>query len=61
MKLKEGDKVTHPDFGTGEIFEVSELLGFVNIALDEDYQTVDGRIRNMVVVPTDSVTLTPQP
>jgi hypothetical protein len=48
--LAAGDKVNHPLFGNGEIFEISQMLGFADVNLDEGYTDKSGRKRDTVIV-----------
>jgi hypothetical protein len=49
--LAAGDKVNHPSFGNGEIFEISQMLGFADVNLDKAYIDKSGRKRDTVIVP----------
>jgi hypothetical protein len=47
--------VKHPLFGTGKIFEMSEMLGFADVNLDEPYVDNNGGKRDTVIVPINEL------
>lgn len=49
--FQKGDKVIHSEYGTGEIFELSYELGFVDINLDIPFINSKGRKKDTVIVP----------
>lgn len=57
--LAAGDKVKHPSFGTGEIFEISYIIGFADVNLDEAYIDKNGRKRDTIIVPISELVACP--
>lgn len=57
MEFKIGDRIVHPEYGSGEIFEISKTMGFVDINLDEPYTNIENRIKTSVIVPITEIKL----
>jgi hypothetical protein len=53
--LNPGDQVEHPEYGTGEVFEISDTFQSADINLDKEYTDQDGNTRDTVVLPIDKL------